>query len=182
MKIKSEEPPQVEINMTPMIDIVFQLIAFFMMVINFEQTQADERVKLPRDELARPPKSARPSKRVINVGYVRNKDGTKSNRYPKPVVWLHGVTRPRTDDIDKNDLARYPNGYIWPDERSQFKRDLGKIQRSLERDKKLKETTMVLRVDGEVPGGVTTDLVAACQKAGFEKFAFSAIQKAPEKK
>ena len=180
MKIKSEEPPQVEINMTPMIDIVFQLIAFFMMVINFEQTQADERVKLPRDELARPPKSARPSKRVINVGYVRNKDGTKSDRYPKPIVWLHGVTR--TDVTDKNDLARYPNGYVWPDERAAFNRDLGKIQRSLERDKKLKETTIVLRVDAEAPGGVTTDIVAACQKAGFEKFAFSATQKARENK
>ena len=52
--------------MTPMIDIVFQLIAFFMIVTNFEQTQADERVKLPADELARPPIAPREQELVIN--------------------------------------------------------------------------------------------------------------------
>ena len=49
--------PKIEVpvmDMTPMIDVVFQLITFFMLVINFEQTEADERVKLPRDALARP--------------------------------------------------------------------------------------------------------------------------------
>jgi biopolymer transport protein ExbD len=175
MKIKSTEPAQVEINMTPMIDIVFQLIAFFMVVINFEQTQADERVKLPRDELARPPKSARPDKRVINVGYIRAKDGTKQG---KPYVWLPGVTR--TDVTDEND-PRYPNGFVWPDEKKSFIDHLGRIKRSIERDKKpVKETTIVIRADGEAPGGITTDIVAYCQEAGFEKFAFSATQKGRE--
>ena len=49
MRIKSSKPSLVDPDMTPMIDIVFQLIAFFMIVTNFEQTQADERVKLPED-------------------------------------------------------------------------------------------------------------------------------------
>jgi biopolymer transport protein ExbD len=175
MKIKTKEPPQVEINMTPMIDIVFQLIAFFMVVINFEQTQADERVKLPRDELARPPKTARPEKRVINVGYVRDKHGVKQG---KPYVWLPGVTR--TDVTDKND-PRYPNGYVWPDEQKAFQESLARIKRSIERDnKEVKETTIMIRADGEAPGGITTDIVADCQTAGFEKFAFSATQKGRE--
>jgi biopolymer transport protein ExbD len=172
MKIKSSEPAQVEINMTPMIDIVFQLIAFFMVVINFEQTQADERVKLPRDELARPPKAARPDKRVINIGYIRAKDGTKQG---KPYVWMPGVTR--SDVTDTND-PRYPNGYVWPDEKKPLDEALARIKRSIERDKKqVKDTTIVIRADGEAPGGITTDVVAACQAVGFEKFAFSATQK-----
>ena len=41
--------------MTPMIDIVFQLIAFFMVLVNFTEAEQDERVKLPSSELARPP-------------------------------------------------------------------------------------------------------------------------------
>ena len=57
MKINKVEPAVPEVDMTPMIDIVFQLIAFFMVITNFEQTQADERVKLPEDQLARPAKS-----------------------------------------------------------------------------------------------------------------------------
>lgn len=42
-------------DMTPMIDMTFQLIAFFMVVINFSEADQDERIKLPSSELAKPP-------------------------------------------------------------------------------------------------------------------------------
>jgi len=45
----------VEGDLTPMIDMTFQLIAFFMMVINFSDAEQDQRIKLPASELARPP-------------------------------------------------------------------------------------------------------------------------------
>jgi biopolymer transport protein ExbD len=41
--------------MTPMIDIVFQLLAFFMFTINLSSTETDQRVTLPSSELAKPP-------------------------------------------------------------------------------------------------------------------------------
>lgn len=41
--------------MTPMIDIVFQLIAFFMFVLNFSDVEQDQRINLPASELAKPP-------------------------------------------------------------------------------------------------------------------------------
>lgn len=41
--------------MTPMIDVVFLLIVFFTLVINFVAAEQDERVKLPISELAQPP-------------------------------------------------------------------------------------------------------------------------------
>ena len=75
MKIKSEKSAVADVDMTPMIDIVFQLIAFFMVITNFEQTQADERVKLPKDQLARPAEVVSPNDMVLNVGYVRDEDG-----------------------------------------------------------------------------------------------------------
>jgi biopolymer transport protein ExbD len=40
---------------TPMIDVTFQLLAFFMFVLNFSQVDQDQRIKLPLSELARPP-------------------------------------------------------------------------------------------------------------------------------
>lgn len=43
-----------EADMTPMIDMTFQLIAFFMVLINFSQSEQNERVVLPESELARP--------------------------------------------------------------------------------------------------------------------------------
>ena len=45
----------VEGDLTPMIDMTFQLIAFFMMVINFSDAEQDQRVTLPASELAKPP-------------------------------------------------------------------------------------------------------------------------------
>ncbi|RIK79074.1 MAG: biopolymer transporter ExbD [Planctomycetota bacterium] len=42
-------------DMTPMIDMTFQLIAFFMFTINFSDTEQDQRVTLPASELAKPP-------------------------------------------------------------------------------------------------------------------------------
>jgi biopolymer transport protein ExbD len=44
-----------ELDMTPMIDVTFQLIAFFMFTINFSDTEQDQRVTLPASELAKPP-------------------------------------------------------------------------------------------------------------------------------
>jgi biopolymer transport protein ExbD len=41
-------------EMTPMIDMTFQLIAFFMVVVNFSETEQSERIKLPLSELAKP--------------------------------------------------------------------------------------------------------------------------------
>ena len=42
-------------DMTPMIDVTFQLIAFFMFVLNFSEVDQDQRINLPSSELARPP-------------------------------------------------------------------------------------------------------------------------------
>lgn len=44
-------------DLTPMIDMTFQLIAFFMLVINFADAEQHERVTLPASELAKPPEA-----------------------------------------------------------------------------------------------------------------------------
>ena len=44
-----------ETDMTPMIDVTFQLIAFFMFVLSFSENDQDQRIKLPKSELAKPP-------------------------------------------------------------------------------------------------------------------------------
>jgi biopolymer transport protein ExbD len=41
-------------DFTSMIDLVFQLVAFFMVLINFTEADQNERIKLPLSELARP--------------------------------------------------------------------------------------------------------------------------------
>jgi biopolymer transport protein ExbD len=54
IQLKQGEMPSAEMDSTPMIDMVFQLIAFFMMLINFSQSETDRRIELPKSALAVP--------------------------------------------------------------------------------------------------------------------------------
>lgn len=55
MKIKRVEAAKIEVDMTPMIDICFQLLTFFVFIMNFEGAEQDARILLPDSELAQPP-------------------------------------------------------------------------------------------------------------------------------
>jgi len=59
---EGEEP----INMTPLIDMVFLLLVFFLVATSFAQEERDHRVKLPVTSTPRP-LSAPPQQVVINI-------------------------------------------------------------------------------------------------------------------
>jgi biopolymer transport protein ExbD len=46
-KRKSDLPEKIEINMTPMIDVVFQLLAFFLMSLKIASGEGDFNIKMP---------------------------------------------------------------------------------------------------------------------------------------
>src|SRR5205823_5635947 len=70
MKIKAKGPEFVELDYTPMIDMTFQLIAFFMILINFSDAEVDDRVQLPASSLAKPPSA--PSDMPLTIQMVRD--------------------------------------------------------------------------------------------------------------
>ena len=156
MRIKSNKPNVAEIDMTPMIDIVFQLIAFFMVISNFEQTQADERVKLPRDELAKPPEYKVEHELVLNVGFLRDKDGNMKDADP---------------------FVFYPEGQVRVREFGPYFARESKIFRQRGIDPK--DVTIVIRADKDTPTGLIQELIKLAQdkKAKFTKFALKATQK-----
>ena len=55
---KRAESEILEGDLTPMIDMTFQLIAFFMVLINFSQTEPDQRILLARQRVGQ---TARPA-------------------------------------------------------------------------------------------------------------------------
>ena len=57
-KRASGGPSTTDIDMTPMIDMTFQLITFFMFVMNFSEAEQDERIQLPLSQLAKPVEGA----------------------------------------------------------------------------------------------------------------------------
>ena len=153
MRIKKIQSNVLEIDMTPMIDIVFQLIAFFMVITNFEQTQADERVKLPRDPMARPPEVKRDHELYLNVGFDRDDDGELIDK--DPFVFYNG--EPLRVSAMKPKL----------EQEARINKDIGINP---------EEMTVVIRADAEVPTGLVQELIKMSQEAGFFKFALKATQ------
>ena len=69
---KKHDSSILEGDLTPMIDMTFQLIAFFMVLINFTQSESNDKVQLPDSELAKPPESVLENYRIIHLA----EDGT----------------------------------------------------------------------------------------------------------
>jgi len=68
MRVKRAKVDMAEGDMTPMIDMTFQLIAFFMVLINFAQTEANDNVVLPNSRLVKPPEAPLEFPIVLHVG------------------------------------------------------------------------------------------------------------------
>jgi len=153
MKINKPNAELPEPDMTPMIDCVFQLITFFMVVINFENTQADERVKLPDSKLAKPPKVKVEDELVLNIGFIRNSDG--SRRIPDPLVFLPGDENVKIENMAPH-IEKEKQLY-------RLTKPSGDIK-----------TTVILRADSEVPTGAVQELIKICQEQGYFKFVLKA--------
>ena len=73
MKIDKNRSSEIqEGDLTPMIDMTFQLIAFFMVLINFSQVERSEEIMLPSSMLAKPPLEPPEFQILLNL----RKDGT----------------------------------------------------------------------------------------------------------
>lgn len=162
MRFKKSKPSIVEVDMTPMIDMTFQLIAFFMIVSNFEQTQADERVLLPVDQLAKPPEVAREFELVVNVGFLRGPgpEGTVGPILdPQPWVFWNAAEQVRV-------LETLPL----------FQREF-RLRKDRDGETAAQDTYVVIRADAATPTGLVQELIKIAQEAGFHRFVLSAEQK-----
>jgi biopolymer transport protein ExbD len=62
---KRQEVP--DIDLTPMIDMTFNLIAFFMIVMNFSDAERADEINLPTSALAKPPDEIFDYKIILNL-------------------------------------------------------------------------------------------------------------------
>ncbi|MCA9049772.1 MAG: biopolymer transporter ExbD [Planctomycetaceae bacterium] len=156
MRVKSAESTVPEVDMTPMIDIVFQLIAFFMVISNFEQQQADERVTLPRDQLAKPPEVKRDDAFTINFGFEKDKQG---------------------EVIDPTPYLFFGDEKLVVDQCAQRLKQESLFYKTIGTD--LADVTVEIRADAGVPAGEVQKLIQLCQEQGieFQRFALKATQK-----
>ena len=69
MKITARKGTEMtgECDMTPMIDMTFQLIIFLMLLVNFSEADQNAAIKLPTSELAKPPDKPLEKPITVNV-------------------------------------------------------------------------------------------------------------------
>ena len=149
----SDDAGVVDPDMTPMIDVAFQLVTFFMIVTNLDQGTIDDRVRLPSDVLARPPKTAVKHGFLVNIGYPKTNQGERIGNEAKVLP----VGEPPME------MSAYGRA---------LKEEMAKERKHDE--KAALETVVEIRADSDVPIGKVQDLIRFAREAGYQKFAFRA--------
>ena len=139
-----------EPNLTPILDMVFQLITFFMLVINFKAQSMDLHLKLPILGSARPAKTG-----------VGDTDVITLNIDPKGKLTVAGEEREISTFI-KTEAAH-----------TRSKHNIAQEGDTL-------PTTVVLRADQATPFRTLNSVIKTCQTAGFRKFLLKAMNKKEE--
>jgi biopolymer transport protein ExbD len=146
-----------EPNLTPLLDVVFQLITFFMLVINFTTENYDQRVHLPVAETARPVEE---SQQISEDRLVLNIDSEGHLLIGGEVQPLHKAIQSIKHQADLVKLNLKVAG-------TKYDANGGL------------PTTIVLRADKETSFSSLNNLIKACQSNGFRKFALKAMTAAP---
>lgn len=139
-----------EPNLTPMLDMVFQLITFFMLVINFKAASMDLSLQLP----------------VVGSAVPVDTQGTEDllvlNVDFEGKLKVYGLQK---------DVASYIQGEAKASFESAKRENPGF-------DKKDDlPTTIVIRADKQTPFSLLNVIISTCQKNGFRKFALKAMNK-----
>jgi biopolymer transport protein ExbD len=146
-----------EPNLTPLLDVVFQLITFFMLVINFSTENYDKRVRLPVAESARPAESQRAA---AEDRLVLNVDREGHLLVGGEVQPLHKASQTIKHEADLVRLNLKAIG-AKPDATGTL------------------PTTIILRAHRETTFEDLNSIIKLCQSQGFRKFALKAMTRAP---
>ena len=151
MSASMSHSAKAEPNLTPILDMVFQLITFFMLVINFKSAAMDLSLHLPVVGSARPVDSGGELQLLIlNV----NKEGElRIYGHPVPDIEAY-IAREAQADLLK------------------AKQDHPKLQAGEELP-----TTVVIRADRATPFAKLNRVISSCQKHGYHKFALKALNR-----
>jgi biopolymer transport protein ExbD len=144
-----------EPNLTPLLDVVFQLITFFMLVMNFSNENYDQRVRLPMAGSARPIDD---EKQVSEDRLVLNIDQDGHLLFGGEVQPLNKAIQTIKHQADLIKINLKAAG-LKPDSTGGL------------------PTTIMLRADKDTNFSSVLNVIKACQSNGFRKFALKAMSR-----
>ena len=162
-----------EPNLTPLLDVVLQLLMFFMMCVNFVSEQVNEDIRLPRSQAVKPMDKTDPDVLFVNIKPFALKDF--QDRLPGDVLArVENKFRPGDECIlvlgkepmRQNDLL------VW------LKQQYKDAQRLAEqRGAKEVNTAIVIRAHKEADYGQVYDIFKMCKDVGFRRLQLRAMTK-----
>jgi biopolymer transport protein ExbD len=150
-----------EPNLTPILDMVFQLITFFMLVINFKSAELDTSLNLPIIGSARPVETGTGRVLVLNIKDVGGKPAIQHCR-------RDFIGEGAVKDFIKQEGAS-----------SRFSQHL--TQEDVDKNGKEIDEWVVLRGDDTTPFGHVNLVIVNCQLEGYRQFALKAMSAAVPK-
>jgi biopolymer transport protein ExbD len=130
-----------ETDMTPILDMTFQLTFFFMLTLNFSSDIQSDLVHLPASEIAKPAEGAPGTSITVQT-------------LASGLVLFGG---------DQMAVAAL---------RGPLQRER-RIIRTVH-GRHVKDVTVIMRADKDVPAGKVQEVLRVCQDAGFERFVLRA--------
>jgi biopolymer transport protein ExbD len=153
MAARMSQDVKAEPNLTPILDMVFQLITFFMLVMTFKSAEIDFNLKLPVVGSARPVKTdGHTGLMVLNIDAAGNLRTTQPIRDVDAFLRIQSQATLLANHMTPADLEA---GGELP-------------------------TTVVIRADRGTSFGKLNRVIKACQENGFRKFAMKALEQESE--
>jgi biopolymer transport protein ExbD len=150
MAASSSELTQAQPNLTPLLDMVFQLITFFMLVVNIKEASVDMELQLPVLGSARPVETkGEEDLLVLNIDV----EGRLKVYGKTPDVRAYIAAEARQEEalMKKRNKAFKPGDEL--------------------------ATTVVIRADKSTPFKLLNDIIKICQKHNYRKFALKALSR-----
>ncbi len=185
-KIPPEEKPE-ELNMTPMIDVVFQLLIFFMLTMKFTEVEGKLLSTLPKDKGLASSSQNQPELQEIRIIVCAD----SKNECGGPERHIHDKGRHETLEIKKDPTScrvlveKIEMGELWmtakyggkkKENRELYKAIAQKTKDLMDTTPSTRDATkkapIILDADSEAPYEHIIGIVNACKEVGIDNLEF----------
>jgi biopolymer transport protein ExbD len=163
-------PDKCEPNLTPLLDLVLQMVMFFMLTANFDKFQKNAAVKLPKAAQAMAPDKTIDVQLLVEMSSPKKGEPADPSRPPGVGKWsLSTGAGPRT--------INGPTDLFEKLKAEAEKHGIGKYaDPNAEQGRRKTKVAVILRVDKDVPFKQLYEAMLKINQAGFEDVQLRAVK------